>query len=159
MQTDIQAIVILLAVFTIAIANVPMDSFIAALLKRHPSTRDIRRMKNMWLVISVICLALLVYYVVKIVSDFALSFLVFIKPLHLNIGFVILIGLGITFVVLGLIYLVIWYIRRTVDRLTRRDEEVERIAYELWEKEGRPNNRALEHWTRAEAIWKEQRKK
>jgi Protein of unknown function (DUF2934) len=31
------------------------------------------------------------------------------------------------------------------------DERIRRRAYELWEREGRPEGRALDHWRRAEA--------
>jgi hypothetical protein len=34
-----------------------------------------------------------------------------------------------------------------------RGEEIRQIAYQVWEEEGRPNGRDLEHWLRAEAIW------
>ncbi|HEY1197848.1 MAG TPA: DUF2934 domain-containing protein [Thermoplasmata archaeon] len=34
-----------------------------------------------------------------------------------------------------------------------RGDEIRRIAYNLWEKEDRPEGRALDHWLRAEAIW------
>lgn len=33
--------------------------------------------------------------------------------------------------------------------------EVRLIAYELWEREGRPDGKDLEHWHQAEAIWAE----
>lgn len=36
-----------------------------------------------------------------------------------------------------------------------RDEEIRLIAYGLWENEGRPEGRALEHWLMAEAMWNE----
>jgi len=35
------------------------------------------------------------------------------------------------------------------------DEEVRLIAYRIWEEEGRPDGRDLEHWLKAEAIWQE----
>jgi hypothetical protein len=34
-------------------------------------------------------------------------------------------------------------------------EEIRRIAYEIWEKEGRPEGRDVEHYLRAEAMWRE----
>jgi hypothetical protein len=34
-------------------------------------------------------------------------------------------------------------------------EAVARRAYELWEAEGRPEGRAMEHWTRAESMLRE----
>ena len=35
-----------------------------------------------------------------------------------------------------------------------RDEEIRQIAYYLWLEEGRPDGRHLEHWLRAESIWR-----
>lgn len=40
-----------------------------------------------------------------------------------------------------------------------REEEIRRIAYKLWEEDGRPEGRDLEHYFRAEAIWKERQMK
>ena len=37
-----------------------------------------------------------------------------------------------------------------------RDEEIRRMAYEMWEREGRPDGRALDHWQRAEKKWTSQ---
>ena len=34
-----------------------------------------------------------------------------------------------------------------------KEEDIRRIAYRLWEQEGRPTGKALEHYFRAEAIW------
>jgi len=31
-------------------------------------------------------------------------------------------------------------------------DDIARCAYELWEREGRPNGRAAEHWLQAEAL-------
>jgi hypothetical protein len=36
-----------------------------------------------------------------------------------------------------------------------QDDEVKRIAYQIWEDEGRLNGRDLDHWLKAEAIWNE----
>jgi len=33
------------------------------------------------------------------------------------------------------------------------DEAVKVIAYRIWEEEGRPEGRALDHWLKAEALW------
>lgn len=33
------------------------------------------------------------------------------------------------------------------------DEEVRLIAYRIWEEEGHPDGRALDHWLQAEALW------
>ena len=35
------------------------------------------------------------------------------------------------------------------------DSEVRLIAYQIWESEGRPEGKDLEHWYQAEAIWAE----
>jgi hypothetical protein len=35
-------------------------------------------------------------------------------------------------------------------------EEVQSIAYKLWEEEGRPQGREVQHWLAAEAIWQKQ---
>lgn len=37
-----------------------------------------------------------------------------------------------------------------------KDDEIRSIAFRLWEEEGKPEGRQLEHWQRAEAIWHEQ---
>jgi len=34
-----------------------------------------------------------------------------------------------------------------------RGEEIRLMAYQIWEDEGRPEGRDLDHWLRAEAIW------
>ncbi len=34
-----------------------------------------------------------------------------------------------------------------------RYEEIQQIAYQIWEEEGWVNGRELEHWTMAENIW------
>ncbi|MBI4233292.1 MAG: DUF2934 domain-containing protein [Chloroflexi bacterium] len=36
------------------------------------------------------------------------------------------------------------------------EETVRRIAYQLWEQQGRPEGRALDHWLAAEQVWREQ---
>jgi hypothetical protein len=35
-----------------------------------------------------------------------------------------------------------------------RDEEIRQIAYKLWQEEGCPDGRHLDHWFSAEAIWR-----
>ncbi len=35
------------------------------------------------------------------------------------------------------------------------EEEIRQLAQEIWEAEGRPEDRALRHWFRAEAILRE----
>ena len=37
--------------------------------------------------------------------------------------------------------------------MMHHDEAVKVIAYRIWEEEGRPDGRALEHWLKAEALW------
>ncbi len=36
------------------------------------------------------------------------------------------------------------------------DEAVKVIAYRIWEEEGHPEGRALDHWLKAETLWDEQ---
>ena len=36
------------------------------------------------------------------------------------------------------------------------DDELRVIAYRIWEDEGRPEGRALDHWLKAETLWDEQ---
>ena len=36
-----------------------------------------------------------------------------------------------------------------------RESDIRKIAYELWEKEGKPEGRDMEFYFRAEAIWNE----
>ncbi|MBI4339558.1 MAG: DUF2934 domain-containing protein [Chloroflexi bacterium] len=38
-----------------------------------------------------------------------------------------------------------------------REEEVRRIAFDLWQQEGRPEGRALEHWLKAQKVMEESR--
>lgn len=37
----------------------------------------------------------------------------------------------------------------------QREDEVRLVAYNIWEEEGSPGGRDLEHWFKAEAIWQE----
>ena len=37
-----------------------------------------------------------------------------------------------------------------------RQEEIQVIAYLLWQNEGCPEGRHLDHWLKAEAMWREQ---
>jgi hypothetical protein len=39
-----------------------------------------------------------------------------------------------------------------------KEDEIKRIAYNLWEEENCPNDKEWEHWFRAEAIWEEHQK-
>ncbi len=34
-----------------------------------------------------------------------------------------------------------------------REDEIRAIAYRIWEDEGRPEGRVLDHWLKAETIW------
>lgn len=34
-----------------------------------------------------------------------------------------------------------------------RQEEIRLMAYQIWEDEGRPEGRDLEHWLKAQATW------
>jgi hypothetical protein len=36
------------------------------------------------------------------------------------------------------------------------DKEIRRIAYQLWQDEGCPDGRNVEHWLKAEAIFRKQ---
>ncbi len=36
------------------------------------------------------------------------------------------------------------------------EDEVRSIAYRIWEGEGGPDGRHLEHWLKAEAIWQQE---
>lgn len=37
-----------------------------------------------------------------------------------------------------------------------REEEVRTIAYGIWEQDGRPDGRDVDHWLRAEVAWEAQ---
>jgi len=39
-----------------------------------------------------------------------------------------------------------------------RTDEIRNIAYGIWEREGRPEGHALEHWQKAEKTWASQHK-
>ncbi len=36
------------------------------------------------------------------------------------------------------------------------EDRVRQIAYHIWEEEGRPQGRDLDHWLKAESIWQEE---
>lgn len=36
-----------------------------------------------------------------------------------------------------------------------RDEDIRQLAYRLWQEEGCPEGRDIEHWLRAQMIWEE----
>lgn len=40
-----------------------------------------------------------------------------------------------------------------------RENEIRAIAYQVWEGEGRPEGRGLDHWLKAEAIWEARQRK
>ena len=46
-------------------------------------------------------------------------------------------------------------VREAIERPNREDE-IRRIAYQLWLDEGCPHGRHLDHWFQAESIWREQ---
>jgi len=35
------------------------------------------------------------------------------------------------------------------------EQEVQMIAYHMWEEQGHPHGHDLEHWLKAEAVWQE----
>ena len=35
-----------------------------------------------------------------------------------------------------------------------REEQIRRLAYSIWEREGYPEGRDIEHWLKAETIWR-----
>jgi hypothetical protein len=35
-----------------------------------------------------------------------------------------------------------------------REEQIRRLAYSIWEKEGYPEGRDIEHWLKAETLWR-----
>jgi hypothetical protein len=37
-----------------------------------------------------------------------------------------------------------------------RDEEIRQLAYRLWQEEGCPEGREIQHWIKAESIWLEE---
>jgi hypothetical protein len=37
--------------------------------------------------------------------------------------------------------------------VTTRDEQIRLIAYQIWEEEGRPHGKHVEHWIQAERRW------
>jgi hypothetical protein len=43
--------------------------------------------------------------------------------------------------------------------MVKQEEEIKVIAYRLWEKEGRPSGKELEHYFRAEAIYEHQHRR
>jgi hypothetical protein len=43
--------------------------------------------------------------------------------------------------------------------MVKQEEEIKVIAYRLWEKEGRPSGKELEHYFRAEAICEHQHRR
>ena len=38
----------------------------------------------------------------------------------------------------------------------QREHEVRLIAYHIWEEEGRPAGHDLDHWLRAESLWRDE---
>lgn len=35
-----------------------------------------------------------------------------------------------------------------------REEQIRRLAYSIWETEGYPEGRDIEHWLKAETLWR-----
>ena len=44
------------------------------------------------------------------------------------------------------------------DKHIGREDEIRTIAYDIWEKENRPDGREVEHWLKAETIWERKQK-
>jgi hypothetical protein len=42
--------------------------------------------------------------------------------------------------------------------MSKREEEVKLIAYNIWQQQGCPNGRDCEQWFMAESIWEEKQK-
>ncbi len=40
-----------------------------------------------------------------------------------------------------------------------REQEIRSIAYRIWEYEGHPDGRDMEHWLKAEAMFREQERR
>lgn len=40
----------------------------------------------------------------------------------------------------------------------QRENEVKQIAYHIWEEQGHPDGRDLEHWLKAEVVWQEKQR-
>ncbi|MBI2965627.1 MAG: DUF2934 domain-containing protein [Chloroflexi bacterium] len=38
-------------------------------------------------------------------------------------------------------------------KVTTREEQIRLIAYQIWEEEGRPHGKHMEHWSQAERRW------
>ena len=38
------------------------------------------------------------------------------------------------------------------------EDDLRLIAYRIWEEEGRPDGRALDHWLKAEALWDDEQR-
>jgi len=53
-----------------------------------------------------------------------------------------------------------WSIIKSIQKKTKdkKESEIRIIAYHVWKSEGCPKDRDLEHWSRAEKLWKEPKK-
>jgi hypothetical protein len=137
----------LLAVLTISIPYIPPD-----ILCQMFFAKDIVMVKkHLWKlgVLSYCCLILL--FVLAIVEEVT-------KPIARNIGghIGVLVSIVATFIVFGIIaFLIIWMRKKA----GKEEQEIKRIAYRLWEDEGRPVGRDTEHWLKAKATWEKLKKK
>ncbi len=161
LQSHIAAITLLWAIFTIAISFTPLESLVAQILKRYPTARDMRMIRTMFLVVAFATLALLLYYFLLVVADIV----IFISPvivslIHspLPILSSIFIGISVLCCLLIAITLFVKYLWSVVIRLTVENDEIERRAYFIWEKEGRLIGHDLEYWIRAKNEWKAERR-
>jgi hypothetical protein len=37
-----------------------------------------------------------------------------------------------------------------------RDEQIRKLAYQIWQQEGHPHGNEIQHWLKAEALWLEE---
>jgi hypothetical protein len=42
------------------------------------------------------------------------------------------------------------------DMEVERDEQIRKLAYRIWQEEGRPYGHEVQHWLKAEAMWMEE---
>jgi ABC-type Na+ efflux pump permease subunit len=52
-----------------------------------------------------------------------------------------------------------WWEKKRKRRNDKREEEIRKIANDIWRDEGCPNGRSAEHWLKAEVIWEESKEK
>lgn len=141
---------LLLAVITISIPYIPPE-----VLCRMFFVRDNNMVKkHLWKfgVLSYCCLILL--FVLAIVEEVS-------KPISHYIGGYTgtLVSIAATFIICVIIVFLIKWLWKTADKAQEKEQEIKRIAYHLWEDEGRPVGRDTEHWLKAKAIWEESKKR